>query len=62
MLMRVHSQGGCSIFQIVLHKNLNAYHRINGVPNHTSIQVTPRKALSCVYFILACVDRAHCSL
>ncbi|KII85568.1 hypothetical protein PLICRDRAFT_116276 [Plicaturopsis crispa FD-325 SS-3] len=45
-------QGGCSIFQIVLHKNLNAYHRINGVPNHTSIQVTPRKALSCVSFSL----------
>jgi len=32
-------QGGASVFQITLHKNLNAYHRIEGVPNHASIHV-----------------------
>jgi hypothetical protein len=36
------SEGGSSVFQITLHKNLNAYHRIEGVPNHASIQVKPR--------------------
>ncbi|KAH8914477.1 S-adenosyl-L-methionine-dependent methyltransferase [Atractiella rhizophila] len=30
-------QGGSSLFQITLHKNLNAYHRVEGVANHTSI-------------------------
>ncbi|EIW80833.1 sphingolipid C9-methyltransferase [Coniophora puteana RWD-64-598 SS2] len=39
-------QGGCSVFQLTLHKNLNAYHRINGVPSHTSIHVTSEKELS----------------
>lgn len=37
--------GGSSVFQFTLHKNLNAYHRILGVPNHASIHVTPRKEL-----------------
>jgi cyclopropane fatty-acyl-phospholipid synthase-like methyltransferase len=32
-------QGGASVFQITLHKNLNAYHRIDGVKNHASIHV-----------------------
>ncbi|KAF8874443.1 S-adenosyl-L-methionine-dependent methyltransferase [Infundibulicybe gibba] len=32
-------QGGASVFQITMHKNLNAYHRINGVHNHASIHV-----------------------
>ncbi|KAF8193018.1 sphingolipid C9-methyltransferase [Pholiota molesta] len=32
-------QGSASVFQITLHKNLNAYHRIEGVPNHASIHV-----------------------
>lgn len=30
-------QGSASVFQLTLHKNLNAYHRINGVPSHASI-------------------------
>ncbi|GJJ13054.1 hypothetical protein Clacol_007303 [Clathrus columnatus] len=33
--------GGASVFQITLHKNLNAYPRIEGVRNHSSIKVTP---------------------
>ncbi|TCD66874.1 hypothetical protein EIP91_000772 [Steccherinum ochraceum] len=33
--------GGSSVFQITLHKNLNAYPRILGVPNHMSIHVKP---------------------
>jgi len=37
--------GGSSVFQFTLHKNLNAYHRILGVPNHASIHVTPKKIL-----------------
>ncbi|EIN05569.1 sphingolipid C9-methyltransferase [Punctularia strigosozonata HHB-11173 SS5] len=35
-------QGGSSVFQITLHKNLNAYHRIEGVPTHASIHVKPK--------------------
>jgi len=35
-------EGGAAVFQITLHKNLNAFHRIEGVPNHASIHVKPR--------------------
>jgi len=38
-------QGSASLFQITLHKNLNAYHRIKGVTNHASIKVTPAKEI-----------------
>ncbi|KAJ8489297.1 hypothetical protein ONZ45_g13645 [Pleurotus djamor] len=34
-------QGSCSVFQLTLHKNLNAYHRIEGVPSHASIHIRP---------------------
>jgi len=34
--------GGASVFQLTLHKNLNGYSRILGVPNHASIHVKPR--------------------
>ncbi|KAI0079182.1 sphingolipid C9-methyltransferase [Panus rudis PR-1116 ss-1] len=34
--------GGCSVFQLTLHKRLNAYPRVLGIPFHTSIHVTPR--------------------
>ncbi|KAL1944877.1 hypothetical protein VTO73DRAFT_2497 [Trametes versicolor] len=33
--------GGSSVFQLTLHKNLNAYPRILGVPSHASIHVKP---------------------
>ncbi|KAG6901785.1 hypothetical protein C0995_008033 [Termitomyces sp. Mi166 len=36
-------QGGASVFQITMHKNLNAFHRIEGVRKHASIHVTPEK-------------------
>lgn len=39
----LYSQGGASLFQITCHKNLNAYHRINGATNHASIKYTPTK-------------------
>lgn len=32
-------QGGVSLFQITLHKNLNKVHRIEGVKSHTSLDV-----------------------
>jgi len=38
------------VFQITMHKNLNAYHRIEGVPNHASIHVKLDKEPSCVIF------------
>ncbi|KZP23313.1 cyclopropane fatty acid synthase domain-containing protein, partial [Athelia psychrophila] len=41
-------QGGTSVFQFTLHKNLNAYHRINGVPSHASIHVKKDRELSSV--------------
>ncbi|GLB41154.1 putative mycolic acid cyclopropane synthetase [Lyophyllum shimeji] len=34
-------QGSASVFQITMHKNLNAFHRIDGVPKHASIHVKP---------------------
>ncbi|BGO91620.1 hypothetical protein NBRC10512_008067 [Rhodotorula toruloides] len=30
-------QGGASVFQITLHKNLNGYHRVDDIPSHTNI-------------------------
>ncbi|KIY44320.1 sphingolipid C9-methyltransferase [Fistulina hepatica ATCC 64428] len=36
-------QGSASVFQFTVHKNLNAYHRINGVRNHASIHVVPAR-------------------
>ncbi|KAI5479892.1 sphingolipid C9-methyltransferase [Pseudohyphozyma bogoriensis] len=36
-------QGSASIFQMVLHKNLNQYHRVDGVPSHTSLHFKPEK-------------------
>jgi hypothetical protein len=45
---RTNSEGGAAVFQITLHKNLNAYHRIEGVPNHASIHVKPRVEIQCV--------------
>jgi hypothetical protein len=38
-LFDFHRQGSAAVFQITMHKNLNAYHRIEGVPNHASIHV-----------------------
>ncbi|KAL4245947.1 sphingolipid C(9)-methyltransferase [Abortiporus biennis] len=37
--------GGSSVFQLTLHKNLNAYPRILGVTNHASILVKPEKEI-----------------
>jgi len=39
-------QGSASVFQITMHKNLNAFHRIEGVPKHTSLKTFPAKPLS----------------
>jgi len=41
----LYSQGGASLFQITCHKNLNAYHRINGATNHASIKCNPTKEI-----------------
>ena len=30
-------QGSASVFQITAHKNLNGFHRIEGVPSHQAI-------------------------
>ena len=40
--------GGSSVFQFTLHKNLNSYPRILGVENHSSIKVTPKREIQCV--------------
>jgi len=39
-------QGSVSVFQITLHKNLNAFHRIEGVPSHTSLHGMKRTEFS----------------
>lgn len=46
ILSPVLRQGSASIFQMVLHKNLNGYHRINGIDSHTSLHFTPAKTPS----------------
>ncbi|KAI0827213.1 sphingolipid C9-methyltransferase [Trametes gibbosa] len=38
-------QGSFSVFQLTLHKNLNAYPRILGVPSHASIHVQPAREI-----------------
>ncbi|KAI0748865.1 sphingolipid C9-methyltransferase [Fomes fomentarius] len=38
-------QGSASVFQLTLHKNLNAFPRILGVPSHTSIHVHPEREI-----------------
>ena len=46
-------QGSASVFQITMHKNLNAFHRIEGVPNHASIHVKlDKEPSSVVYFFI----------
>jgi len=47
----VYSQGSASVFQITMHKNLNAYHRIKGVVNHASIHVKLDKEPLYVYSV-----------
>ncbi|KZT64821.1 cyclopropane fatty acid synthase domain-containing protein [Daedalea quercina L-15889] len=37
--------GGSSVFQLTLHKNLNAYPRILGLPSHNSLHVNPRREI-----------------
>ena len=44
--MLVFSNGGASVFQFTLHKNLNAFPRVLGVPNHASIHVTPKHEIT----------------
>lgn len=39
-------QGGSSVFQITLHKNLNGFHRIEGVPTHAACNVPPKRKFS----------------
>lgn len=38
--VRAHSEGGSSLFQLTLQKNLNATHRMEGIFNHNSIKLT----------------------
>ena len=41
-----YSNGGASVFQLTLHKNINAYPRVLGVTNHNSILVKTDKTIS----------------
>ncbi|KAL7414883.1 S-adenosyl-L-methionine-dependent methyltransferase [Mrakia frigida] len=40
--------GGASVFQITLHKNLNAFNRLEGVPSHVGINFSEKKEFSLV--------------
>ncbi|CED84204.1 sphingolipid c9-methyltransferase [Phaffia rhodozyma] len=44
----VSRQGSASVFQITLHKNLNAYKRVEGVPTHIGIHYDKAKEFSLV--------------
>lgn len=35
--LSISRQGSATVFQITCHKNLNGFHRIEGVPTHTSL-------------------------
>jgi len=39
-------EGGSSLFQITMHKNLNAFHRIEGVPTHSSLHGFQNKEIT----------------
>ncbi|KAF8305110.1 cyclopropane fatty acid synthase domain-containing protein [Clavulina sp. PMI_390] len=39
-------EGGSSLFQITMHKNLNAFHRIEGVPTHSSLHGFPKREIT----------------
>lgn len=39
-------QGSVSVFQITLHKNINAYHRVEGVKAHTSLYPLMKEELT----------------
>ncbi|KZT52338.1 S-adenosyl-L-methionine-dependent methyltransferase [Calocera cornea HHB12733] len=41
-------QGSASVFQITLHKNLNAFPRIEGVPSHLALHHKPKKAVQTI--------------
>ncbi|CAD6573601.1 MAG: hypothetical protein CYPHOPRED_005172 [Cyphobasidiales sp. Tagirdzhanova-0007] len=41
-------QGGSSVFQITLHKNLNKFNRIDGVKSHSSLHFAKREGTSAV--------------
>lgn len=41
-------QGSASVFQITLHKNLNAFHRIEGVPSHPALHFKPKKPVQTI--------------
>ncbi|OWZ32955.1 sphingolipid C9-methyltransferase [Cryptococcus neoformans var. grubii Br795] len=38
-------QGSASVFQITCHKNLNGFHRVEGVPSHTSLHAPVSRKL-----------------
>ncbi|KAE8223687.1 hypothetical protein CF326_g8154 [Tilletia indica] len=42
-------EGGSSLFQITLHKNLNAFHRVEGVLTHGNIHPKPPREFVSVY-------------
>jgi len=42
-------EGGSSLFQITLHKNLNAFHRVEGVLSHGNIHPKPAREIVSVY-------------
>jgi hypothetical protein len=45
-MLSVARQGSSSVFQIVAHKNLNGYHRVEGVPSHLSLHAPVSRKIS----------------
>lgn len=58
MLMRnsVARQGSSSAFQITVHKNLNGFHRAEGIPSHTSLKAPVSRKISYVTFCTCTMD------
>lgn len=44
----VYRQGTASVFQITMHKNLNAFHRVEGVKTHFGVYATKEGGFTCV--------------
>lgn len=47
----VSREGGSSLFQMVLHKNLNAFHRVEGVKSHSSLHGFEKREIVYVLFL-----------
>ena len=49
LTISVARQGSSSAFQITVHKNLNGFHRVEGIESHTSLKAPVSRKISYVF-------------